>query len=102
MTDGRSGRRIVPVKVPFGITGTRHLLIATVALGGAVPRTNRFVFDSTAPRGGSSMLNCGTGLRTVIRSRFLSTPLRLTARLTRLVLPFGETATTPNVFSPTA
>src|SRR2546422_11690008 len=102
MTDGPSGRRITPEKAPFGITGTRHLLIVTVAFAGAVPRTNRLGLDRTAPRGGSSIENCGTGLRTVIRSSFLSTPLRFTARLTRLVFPFGATATTPQVFSPTA
>ena len=85
MTEGPSGSRTVPAKVPFGLTGMRQVLTVTVAFDGAVPRTNRFGLDRTALRGGSSMENCGTGLRTVIRSSFLSTPVRLTARLTRLV-----------------
>src|SRR2546428_940647 len=101
VTDGPSGRRTAPENAPFGRTGTRHLLMVTVALAGAVPRTNRLGLDRTAPRGGSSMVNCGTGLRTTIRSSCLSTPLRLTARLTRLGRPFGAIATTPDVVSPT-
>ena len=34
MTDGPSGRRTVPEKVPLGCTGKTHLLTVTLALGG--------------------------------------------------------------------
>ncbi len=85
MIDGPSAKRTVPEKAPFPCTGIRHLLMVTVAFLGAVPRTKRLGLESTAPRGGNSMLNCGTGLRTRTRSCFLSTPLRFTARFTRLV-----------------